>query len=77
MTNKQIKKKLELIKLHVNELALKLREQYGSGSYIYFEAEGGIHAMLDCDDMHCTSATERQKKIIESAHGCMFDCGAW
>lgn len=79
MTKAQIADRLEQIAIMVNWLDADLKAQYGDGASVFFEADGGIHAM-DGDDTvtNYTSASARQTHIIASCktysrHG----VGAW
>jgi hypothetical protein len=76
MTRAQIKKKLDLIAKHINELDTALKDEYGHKAYIYFESEGTLHAMAGSGERE-DSSRQRQKQIIESSNFCRFDCGAW
>jgi hypothetical protein len=79
MTKAQIANRLEQIALMVNRLDADLKAQYGEEANVFFEADGGIHAM-DGDDTatNRTNAGTRQKHVIASCttysrHG----VGAW
>lgn len=74
---KEIKKKLNLIAKHVNELDVMLKAEYGREAHIYFEAEGVIHAMKAGEQARDESSLVRQSRIIESSNFCRYDCGAW
>ncbi|WP_109479111.1 hypothetical protein [Paraburkholderia sp. C35] len=79
MTKAQIADRLEKIALMVTRLDADLKAQFGEEASVFFEADGGIHAM-DVDDTADKRAnvSSRQKHIIASCktysrHG----VGAW
>ncbi len=73
MGTTQIKKKLDLIAKHINDLDSLLKVEYGQQAYIYFESEGMLYAMNGGDDIGSSSQTH----VIEKSKPCCFDCGAW
>lgn len=72
-----IKRKLDLIAKHINELNATLKKEYGSEAFIFFEAEGAAHAMSGDDESSSSDAGTRQAYVIASSARCNFDCGAW
>ena len=71
-----IRRKLNIIKRHVNELDAELKRLHGREAYIYFEAEGGIYAMANREG-ESGNLLDRQKPTVEYVLGARFDCGAW
>jgi hypothetical protein len=70
----KIKYKLNRIAVLIDEARALLREEYPDG-YIFFEAEGRIHAMIGKDDY--TDMGSRQKSSLTYSNHCNYDCGAW
>ncbi|MCU1483148.1 MAG: hypothetical protein JWQ19_3934 [Subtercola sp.] len=74
MTTEQITDRLEKIALMVNRLDADLKAQFGEQAEVFFEADGGIHAMRgDCDG----GAAKRQAFIIASSSYSRHGVGAW
>ena len=77
MAKSALQKQLDLAAKHINKSAAMLKEEYGPKAYLYFEAEGSVHAMrYDEDDNGDKNASERQEFVVCSSY-CHFDCGAW
>lgn len=64
----ELKKQLDKLARLVNSVDNMLKNEHGSSAYLYFEAEGSIHAMLKHDEYTDINASDRQKLRIEKKY---------
>ncbi|MFM0608646.1 hypothetical protein PQR05_29370 [Paraburkholderia sediminicola] len=77
MTKTQLKKRLNEIAELVNHLDDDLKAQFGEQAFVFFEADGNIHAMKGDADPDRGSMRERQKFIVASSGQSAHAVGAW
>ena len=77
MAKTALQKQLDLAAEHINKAAEMLKAEHGPRSYLFFEAEGSVHAMRYDESDHGDKGSGERQKFIVCSSTCNFDCGAW
>lgn len=77
MGKSALQKQLDLAAKHINKAAEMLQAEHGPKAYLYFEAEGSVHAMRHDDEDHGDKIGSERQEFIVCSSTCKFDCGAW